>query len=82
MNKRFLPFLGGPRAPTEKRLLVDLTALRHMVNDECQRWGRELPGGKTLRWVPTASQLADVLTKVVPDVRSWWASVRTLKLPF
>ncbi|CAL1132716.1 unnamed protein product [Cladocopium goreaui] len=52
--------VGGPRAPTEKRLLVDLTALRHMVNDEYQRWGRELPGAKTLRWVPTKSQLADI----------------------
>ena len=68
--------------PPRRRLLVDLTALRHMVNDEYQRWGRELPGAKTLRWVPTKSQLADILTKVLNDVKQWWWNVRWTDLPF
>eukprot|EP00435_Cladocopium_sp_Y103_P030110 s1767_g7.t1 len=64
---------GGPKAPTEKRLVVDIVALRKMVYDEAEFWGNDLPDGKTLRWLPTNHQLADVLTKVVVDVKSWWA---------
>ena len=73
---------GGPKAPTEKRLVVDIVALRKMVYDEADFWGKDLPEGKTLRWLPTGHQLADVLTKVVVDVRSWWARVRNIALPF
>ena len=32
---------GGPRAPSEKRLLVDLAALRQMVQQEVAAWGRK-----------------------------------------
>ena len=74
--------LGGPRAPSEKRLIVDLMALRRMVTDEDRRWASELPGNKTFRWLPTTHQLADILTKVIVDVRTWWQNVRLIQLPF
>eukprot|EP00435_Cladocopium_sp_Y103_P070748 s785_g36.t1 len=74
--------IGGPRAPSEKRLVVDLTALRLMVAAEDRRWATELPGAKTFRWLPTTHQLADILTKVISDVRSWWQNVRLIQLPF
>ena len=74
--------LGGPKAPSEKRLVVDITALRKMVNEEAQWWGSRIIGGKTLRWVPTGSQMADILTKVIFDVRSWWGNIRSTSLPF
>ena len=74
--------VGGPKAPSEKRLVVDLTALRRMVSDEAEHWGSSLPHGKTLRWVHTGSQMADILTKVLTDIRTWWMSVRTIRLPF
>ena len=73
--------VAGPRAPTEKRLVIDIAALRHMVGAEGFQWGSSLPGGRALRWLPTGSQLADALTKVKTDVRSWWSSVNFLKLP-
>ena len=66
----------------EKRLVVDLVALRKMVYDEAAFWSKRLPGEKTLRWLPTTSQLADVLTKVVVDIKGWWAQIRTTNLPF
>lgn len=74
--------IGGPRAPNEKRLIVDLAALRRIIGDESNRWGATIPGGKTLRWIPTYVQLADILTKLIPDVRSWWQRVRGIQLPF
>jgi len=74
--------VGGPRAPSEKRLVVDLTALRMMVGEEAAYWGGIIHGARTLRWLPTGMQLADILTKIIPDVRSWWANTRTIKLPF
>ena len=74
--------VGGPRAPNEKRLIVDLAALRRIIGDEATRWSAMLPGNKTLRWIPTNFQLADILTKIIPDVRSWWARVRNIELPF
>ena len=62
--------------------MVDIVALRKMVYDEANFWGGDLPDGKTLRWLPTNHQLADVLTKVVTDVKGWWARIRTVTLPF
>ena len=49
---------GPPKVPAEKRLAVDLAALRQGFDSEC--------GGRTKRplaWIPTHLQLADVLTK-------------------
>ena len=73
---------GGPKAPSEKRLVVDIVALRKMVFNEANFWSSQLPGEKTLRWLPTTSQLADVLTKVVVDVKSWWSMIRNTTMPF
>ena len=56
---------GLPRIPSDKRLAVDLAAIRQMIDREQQN-GREL-----LHWVPTNVQLADILTKpMVAD--NWW----------
>ena len=74
--------VGGPRAPSEKRLLVDLAALRQMVQAESAAWSGTLGNDKMLRWVPTDQQLADILTKVKYDVQGWWRSIRQLSLPF
>ena len=74
--------VGGPKAPSEKRLVVDLTALRRMISDESDYWSAQLPQGNTLRWVLTGSQMADILTKVLVDVRGWWQNIKTIKLPF
>ena len=74
--------VGGPRAPSEKRLLVDLAALRQMVQAESAAWSGTLGNDKMLRWVPTDRQMADILTKVKYDVQGWWRSIRQLSLPF
>ena len=74
--------VGGPRAPTEKRLVVDLAGLRQMIHSEQARWGGEPDLERALRWVPTDYQLADALTKLRANVADWWASLRWLSLPF
>ncbi|CAE7353792.1 GIP [Symbiodinium sp. CCMP2592] len=48
---------GIPRIPSDKRLAIDLAALRQTFSLE--RIGERIP----LFWVPTGYQLADVLTK-------------------
>ena len=56
---------GLPRLPSDKRLAIDLAAIRQMMDQE-QRGGRQL-----LHWVPTHVQLADILTKpMIAD--NWW----------
>ncbi|CAE7456103.1 RE1 [Symbiodinium sp. CCMP2592] len=56
---------GTPRLPADRRLAIDLAALRQELRFE--RWGSRLP----LQWIPTAMQLADPLTKPMrTDV--WW----------
>ena len=74
--------IGGPRAPSEKRLMVDLAALRQLISAETAMWGAQFDDPRMMRWIPTDHQLADVLTKLKTDVKSWWASLRNLKLPF
>ena len=74
--------VGGPRAPTEKRLVVDLAGLRQMVHAEQSSWGEEPDLEKALRWLPTDYQLADALTKLRADVAGWWGRVQRLSLPF
>ena len=74
--------LAGPRAPTEKRLVVDLAALRQLILAEQGAWAGRLEKDKSaLRWVPTTCQRADALTKVRQDVSSWWTSIRQIHLP-
>ena len=72
---------GGPRAPSERRLVVDLAALRQILEDENNTWGRKLAWPTAMRSVPTDYQMADVLTKV-KNAKTWWASARSVKLPF
>ena len=74
--------IGSPKTPSEKRLIVDVVALKKMVQAEQDYWGTTLPRGQALRWVPTTSQMADVLTKVIVNIQSWWQSIRILRLPF
>ena len=56
---------GIPRVPTDRRLAIDLAALRQGLKAE--RWGAKLPLG----WVPSSLQLGDVLTKP-SDPKDWW----------
>ena len=51
---------GIPRIPTDRRLAIDLAAVRQDLK----------PLGR-LAWVPTARQLADVLTKPMRS-HEWW----------
>ena len=74
--------LGGPRAPAEKRLIIDLAGLRQLIQAEQQEWGNVLPLNKSLRWVPTDWQRADALTKVKVSVEEWWKSMEKITLPF
>ena len=67
---------GVPRVPSDKRLAIDLAALR-------QAFSWETINGKIpLYWVPTNFQLADILTKPKCS-KSWWAIVNgMIELPF
>ena len=56
---------GIPRVPSDKRLAVDLAALRQGLKSE--RWGENLPIG----WVPGTLQRSDVLTKP-QNPSDWW----------
>ena len=69
--------IAGPKAPSEKRLKVDLIALRKMVYEEAAFWKNRVAGGKTFR-IPTNLHAADVLTKVIYDVKAWWVLIRTI----
>ena len=81
---------GTPKAPTEKRLAIDLAGLRQVLNLEakhqfCSLHGAgveptpDLPCRVPLHWIPTELQLADVLTKEKKGAE-WWASVSKGKL--
>ena len=48
---------GVPRTPSDRRLAVDLAALRQALRAE--KWSDKLP----LAWIPSRIQLGDVLTK-------------------
>ena len=74
--------IGGPKAPSEKRLMIDLAALRQLINAEAACWGHAFEDPRMMRWVPTQFQLADILTKVKTDVQTWWDMLRNPKLPF
>ena len=65
-----------PKAPTEKRLAIDLTGLRQSLMIEAwhqwrRRYGQEAkttpqrPCRPPLHWLPTDSQLSDTLTKLM-----------------
>ena len=61
---------GIPRIPSDRRLAVDLAALRQALKGE--QWGNKLP----LAWLPSAYQLADVLTKP-QEPSKWWQFFRS-----
>lgn len=76
---------GVPRAPSEKRLAIDLAGLRHgLMNEAWHQWRsqrgmNERPTPQTalkppLHWLPTGDQLADVLTKSM-NPTEWWAAI-------
>ena len=56
---------GIPRVPTDKRLAVDLAALRQALKSEM--WGDSLPIG----WIPGVVQKGDILTKP-QNPAGWW----------
>ncbi|CAE7261564.1 RE2 [Symbiodinium sp. CCMP2592] len=58
---------GIPRVPTDRRLAIDLAALRQSLKRE--QWGSKLPIG----WVPSGLQFGDILTKP-GDPKQWWDS--------
>ena len=66
---------GIPRVPSDKRLAVDLAALRQSLRLE--KWCKELPIG----WIPGALQKGDILTKP-QNPTGWWEATETrLLLP-
>ena len=67
---------GVPRIPSDKRLAIDLAALRQYFKEEQQ--DERAP----LYWVPTGYQLADILTKP-RNADEWWSAVwGGVRLPF
>ena len=84
---------GAPKAPSEKRLAIDLAGIRQALMVEAKHQWKAKHGDGTptpekpmrppLHWLPTGEQLADLLTKrLKADV--FWDVVRhgVLKLPF
>jgi hypothetical protein len=84
---------GIPRAPSERRLALDLAAIRQSLAVEARHeWKRtygsgtitpERPCKPPIHWVPTDQQLADVLTKHL-NPAGWWETILHgfLALPF
>ena len=84
---------GVPRAPSEKRLAIDLAGLRQGLLIEAKhQWRHRFPGESRptpqkplkppIHWLPTGEQLADILTKMRAD--EWWNKISSgrLALPF
>ena len=84
---------GIPRAPSEKRLAIDLAGLRQALMKEAEyQWRREngehfhptpeRPVRPPLHWLPTHEQLADLLTKRL-KADEWWSRIENgwLSLP-
>ena len=72
----FLHKAGVPKVPTDRRLAIDLAALRQELRLE--KWSERLP----FQWIPTFLQLADPLTK--PErVEGWWDAIANgVQFPF
>ena len=72
----FLHKTGVPKIPSDRRLAIDLAALRQELRLE--RWSNRLP----FQWIPTTIQLADPLTKP-KRVEGWWDCLKNgVQLPF
>ncbi|CAE7822217.1 GIP [Symbiodinium sp. CCMP2456] len=65
----YLHKAGTPRLPADRRLAIDLAALRQELRNE--QWGPRLP----LQWIPTEMQLADPLTKPM-RAKVWWETLK------
>ena len=87
---------GAPKAPADKRLAIDLAALRQVLFHEGRlQWEKqyhmppdalatpERPCRPPLHWLPTGEQLADILTKLM-RADTWWSKIQdgTVALPF
>ena len=58
---------GGLRIPSEKRLILDLAAIKEIMN-ELERPGDACEAFRgPLRWIPTELMLADGMTKVMKN---------------
>ena len=67
---------GVPKIPSDKRLAIDLSALRQSL--DLEKANDRTP----LFWVPTGFQLADVLTKP-KNSDQWWKEIYgSFRLPF
>ena len=84
---------GIPRAPSEKRLAIDLAGLRQGLMIEAQhQWTKENPDETRpspqkplkprLHWLRTGDQMSDILTKAM-KASDWWVRMEaeTLTLP-
>ena len=73
--------IGGPRAPPEKRLMVDLAAIRQIIQEEESTWQLEQKTTfrKALHWLPTSAQMSGNLTRVIPKTKEWWGQLKELK---
>ncbi|CAE7821075.1 KdelR [Symbiodinium sp. CCMP2456] len=77
----YLRRAGQPRLPSDRRLAIDLAALRQDLHAEVPGEAKKqtaLP----MRWIPTAIQMADILTKPKKG-DEWWAMWEEgIQLPF
>ena len=64
---------GVPRVPSDKRLAVDLAALRQSLK------GERINGNLPIAWIPGETQLGDILTKP-QNPASWWEKMQRLLL--
>lgn len=86
---------GAPKASADKRLAIDLAALRQILAREGRfQWEAqhgtssqdlatpERPCRPPLHWLPTGEQLADILTKFM-RADTWWSKILdgTVSLP-
>ena len=84
---------GVPRPPSEKRLAIELAAIRQALSIEGRHQWAEKHGAGEIRpdrplkppihWLPTDRQLADVLTKKMAAT-TWWQMIGEgwLSFPF
>ncbi|CAE7496514.1 GIP [Symbiodinium sp. CCMP2592] len=77
----FLHRAGQPRLPSDRRLAIDLAALRQDLRAEVPA-GVSRQKGIPFRWIPTTLQMADVLTKPRRG-DEWWSMLdEGIQLPF
>ena len=67
---------GVARIPSDRRLAIDLAALKQEL--QLEQWGRKLP----MQWVPTGLQLADPMTKPKKTATLWEWMRNGIGFPF